>query len=77
MFHKPKLQSPGKILNSIAILELNIEQTINQLESKKDALDKAYTLDLEKIKNSLEQLILYKEIFFKKHETDFIRLSKK
>ncbi|ACN92246.1 hypothetical protein [Borreliella burgdorferi] len=42
------------MLNNIAILELNLEETINYLDSKKDVLDKVNTLDLEKIKNSLE-----------------------
>ncbi|XOU12971.1 CRASP family complement regulator-acquiring lipoprotein (plasmid) [Borreliella americana] len=65
IFHKPKLQSPNKVLNSIAILELNIEQTINQLYSKKDALSKADTSDLEKIKNSLEQLSSIRKFFSK------------
>uniref|UniRef100_UPI003B216C11 CRASP family complement regulator-acquiring lipoprotein n=1 Tax=Borreliella californiensis TaxID=373543 RepID=UPI003B216C11 len=65
IFHKPKLQSPGKVLNNIAILELNLEQTINHLDSKKDALDKANTLDLEKIKNSFEQLLSIREFFSK------------
>ncbi|PRR05684.1 hypothetical protein CV685_05680 [Borreliella burgdorferi] len=53
ILNKPK-QSPSKMLNNIAILELNLEETINYLDSKKDVLDKVNTLDLEKIKNSLE-----------------------
>ncbi|WP_418885150.1 virulence associated lipoprotein [Borreliella carolinensis] len=64
IFNKPKL-SPGKVLNSIAILELNLEQTINHLDSKKDTLDKANTVDLEKIKNSLEQLFSIRNFFSK------------
>ncbi|PRQ94636.1 blasticidin-S acetyltransferase [Borreliella burgdorferi] len=63
IFHKPKLQSHGKILNSIAILELNLEKTINHLDLKKDALNKANTLDLEKIKNSLKQLFSIRKFF--------------
>ncbi|ACN93538.1 CRASP family complement regulator-acquiring lipoprotein (plasmid) [Borreliella finlandensis] len=63
IFNKPTLKSPGKVLNSIAILELNLEQVIIHLGSKKDALDKANTSDLEKIKNSLEQLFSIR-IFF-------------
>nr|WP_235633208.1 virulence associated lipoprotein [Borreliella mayonii] len=65
MFNKPTLQSPGKALNSIAILELNLEQTINHLCSKKDALDKTNTSDLEKIKNSLKQLPSIRKFFSK------------
>ncbi|QFI15014.1 virulence associated lipoprotein (plasmid) [Borrelia sp. CA_690] len=63
IFHKPTLKSPGKVLNSIAILELNIEQVINHLGSKKETLDKTKTLDLEKIKNSLEQLFSIRNFF--------------
>ncbi|MDO7256763.1 CRASP family complement regulator-acquiring lipoprotein [Borreliella burgdorferi] len=51
------------MLNSIAILELNLEKTINHLDLKKDALNKANTLDLEKIKNSLKQLFSIRKFF--------------
>ncbi|MCD2371887.1 virulence associated lipoprotein [Borreliella burgdorferi] len=63
IFHKPTLKSPGKVLNSIAILELNIEQVINHLDSKNETLNKASSLDLEKIKNSLEQLFSIRNFF--------------
>ncbi|MCD2401578.1 virulence associated lipoprotein [Borreliella bissettiae] len=63
IFHKPALQLTNKVLNSIAILELNLEQIINHLNSKKDALDKATALDLKKIKNSLEQLLSIRKFF--------------
>ncbi|WP_418885136.1 CRASP family complement regulator-acquiring lipoprotein [Borreliella carolinensis] len=65
IFHKPQLQSPNKVLNSIAILELNIEQTINRLDSKKYTLDRTSTSDLEKIKNSLKQLFSIRKFFSK------------
>ncbi|ACN93408.1 Borrelia virulent strain associated lipoprotein (plasmid) [Borreliella finlandensis] len=63
IFNKPTLKSPGKVLNSIAILELNLEQAIIHLDSKKDALDKANTSNLEKIKNSLKQLFSIRNFF--------------
>ncbi|MBB6208460.1 virulence associated lipoprotein [Borreliella lanei] len=63
IFHKTKLKSPGKVLNSIAILELNIEQVINHLDLKKETLDKANTSDLENIKNSLEKLFSIRNFF--------------
>ncbi|MBB6208449.1 virulence associated lipoprotein [Borreliella lanei] len=63
IFHKPTLQSPGKVLNSIAILELNLEKTINHLYLKKEALDKVNSSDLGKIKNSLEQLLSIRKFF--------------
>nr|WP_307880107.1 CRASP family complement regulator-acquiring lipoprotein [Borreliella burgdorferi] len=76
IFHKPTLKSPGKVLNSIAILELNIEQVINHLDSKNETLNKASSLDLEKIKNSLEQLFSIRNFFFNNHKKGLIRSSK-
>uniref|UniRef100_UPI001CB701B5 virulence associated lipoprotein n=1 Tax=Borreliella bavariensis TaxID=664662 RepID=UPI001CB701B5 len=62
IFHKPKLQSPGQILNSIAILELNLERIINHLSLETDALDKVKISDLKKIGNSLEQFFSIRTI---------------
>ncbi|MCD2393526.1 virulence associated lipoprotein [Borreliella burgdorferi] len=45
------------------MLELNLEKTINHLDLKNDALNKASSLDLEKIKNSLEQLFSIRNFF--------------
>ncbi|WP_373538276.1 CRASP family complement regulator-acquiring lipoprotein [Borreliella afzelii] len=56
------------MLNSITILELNLEQIINHLSLKKDVLDKAKILDLKMIKNSLEQLFSIRKIFSKKNK---------
>lgn len=66
IFNKPKLKSTAaKILNSIAILELDVEKTINHLFLKKDALDKAKISDLQNIKNSLKQLFSIRKFFAK------------
>ncbi|WP_421136287.1 CRASP family complement regulator-acquiring lipoprotein (plasmid) [Borreliella yangtzensis] len=66
IFNKPKQKSiAAKVLNTIAILELEVEKTINHLFLKKDTLDKAKTLDLKKIKNSLEQLFSIRDFFSK------------
>lgn len=54
------------MLNSITILELNLEQIINHLSLKKDVLDKAKISDLKMIKNSPEQLFSIRKIFSKK-----------
>ncbi|APJ09305.1 CRASP family complement regulator-acquiring lipoprotein [Borreliella afzelii] len=62
IFHKPKLQSPGQILNNIAILELNLERIINHLSLETDALDKVKISDLKKIGNSLEQFFSIRTI---------------
>ncbi|WP_417903335.1 CRASP family complement regulator-acquiring lipoprotein [Borreliella andersonii] len=63
IFHKPQLKSPGKVLNSIAILEMHLAWVIKDLDSKKDTLDKTSTSDLKKIKNSLEQLFSIRKFF--------------
>ncbi|ACN53393.1 CRASP family complement regulator-acquiring lipoprotein (plasmid) [Borreliella spielmanii] len=65
IFHKPKLKSAANVLNTIAILELDVEKTIKHLFSKKDALDKAKISDLKKIKNSLKQLFSIRKFFAK------------
>lgn len=66
IFNKPKQKSiAAKVLNTIAILELEVEKTINHLFLKKDALDKAKISDLKKIKNSLEQLFSIRKFFSK------------
>ncbi len=65
IFHKPKLKSAATVLNTIAILELDMEKTIKHLFLKKDALDKAKISDLKKIKNSLKQLFSIRKFFAK------------
>ncbi len=66
IFNKPTLKSTAaKILNSIAILELDVEKTIKHLLPEKDALDKTKISDLQKIKNSLKQLFSIRNFFAK------------
>ncbi len=66
IFNKPTLKSTAaKILNSIAILELDVEKTIKHLFPEKDALDKTKISDLQKIKNSLKQLFSIRNFFAK------------